>query len=132
MNQIELAILDKAAHILAREANTGRYWLATSDFSRVSDEIDRLMEHARPHANSNQSTPYPTPEELLYTLRQISHYWSGRSDQSVQERCDGLVHSILCIFDGVAAGLPALDIFVDGVVINENVMLHELWAKINT
>lgn len=132
MNQIDLAILDKAASILAREANTGRYWLATSDFSRVSDEIDRLMEHARPYVDSSQSAPYPTPEELLRTLRQISRYWSGRADQSVQERCDGLVHSILCIFDGVAAGLPSLDIFADGVVINENIVLHELWAKINT
>lgn len=48
MLQSELEILEKAAHILAREAESGWYWYGQNEFLRCSDEIERLMKRAEP------------------------------------------------------------------------------------
>jgi hypothetical protein len=91
-----------------------------------------------------------TPEELrvhfLDTCRALAGYWASDAvkNATCHERLSGLVHSILCIFDGVNGGLPAFDIVAQphpddkeyhrsegenwiepGTVIND-CMLHEL------
>jgi hypothetical protein len=84
-------------------------------------------------------------KELLDYIHNTVEYWAKQPDKTPQEKCDGLAFSILAIFDGVAIGLPALDIalaphpsdkqyYIDnnenwyepGMVIN-NCMLHEEW-----
>ena len=89
-----------------------------------------------------------TPEELrdhfMDTCRALADFWAGVEERTCHERLTGLVHSILCIFDGVNGGLPAFDIVASphpddkeyqrsegedwiepGTVINDT-MLHEL------
>ena len=65
-------------------------------------------------------------------------------------RCSGLLHSILCVFDGSSASLPAFDItasphpddkkyhqeneenwWTDGEVINDDVHLHDLLNEVD-
>lgn len=54
-----------------------------------------------------------TTEEIrkmfLDTLHMQVSYWTSLK-KPTKETCEGLVHSILCIFDGVNAGLPAFAI----------------------
>jgi hypothetical protein len=90
----------------------------------------------------------------MYSCRSYADYWASPAvDRATcHERLQGLVHSILCIFDGVSGGMPAFDIVArphpddkeyhrqngenwieDGTVIND-AMLHELlyqgaWRK---
>lgn len=95
-----------------------------------------------------------TPEEIrgdfLDTCRALADYWAGGQTHpdgttyTCHERLSGLLHSVLCIFDGVSVGLPAFDIVASphpddkeyhrgegedwiepGTVINDT-MLHEL------
>jgi hypothetical protein len=91
------------------------------------------------------------PEELrddfMDTCRALADYWASDviEARTCHERLSGLVHSILCIFDGVSGGMPAFDITASphpddkeyhrsggenwiepGTVINGDVMLHEL------
>jgi hypothetical protein len=91
-----------------------------------------------------------TPEELrddfMNTCRALADYWASDAvqDRTCHGRLSGLVHSILCIFDGVSGGMPAFDITASphpddkeyhrsegedwiepGTVIND-CMLHEL------
>ena len=85
-------------------------------------------------------------EKLLNHFRALSKYWATLDrPRSIQERCDGLVFSILSIFDGSSADLPAFDIspaphpsdkqyYIDndenwyekGMIINE-CQMHEQW-----
>jgi len=58
-----------------------------------------------------------TPEEIrgdfLDTCRGLADYWASDAIQgsyTCHERLSGLLHSILCIFDGVSMGMPAFDI----------------------
>jgi hypothetical protein len=105
-----------------------------------------------------------TPEELradfMDTCRALADFWASPRTREfpaapgavpdwvieaiLRDRLSGLVHSILCIFDGVSGGLPAFDITASphpddkeyhraegenwiepGTVIND-CMLHEL------
>ena len=91
-----------------------------------------------------------TPEEARdIFMRQIAAYarsWASADGLTNMERCSGLAFSILNIFDGTAAFLPAFNIhvsphpddkdyrkrngenwFVDGQCINDDCMLHEEW-----
>jgi hypothetical protein len=52
-------------------------------------------------------------EEFLTQLRVFAKYWAEAEDVTNQERCDGLVFSILNIFDGNCAEGPSLDIVVN-------------------
>ena len=88
------------------------------------------------------------PEEIrsdfLDTCRHLTDYWADVDRGTCHERLTGLLHSILCIFDGVSSGMPAFDIVASphpddkeyhrsegedwiepGTVIND-CMLHEL------
>ena len=91
-----------------------------------------------------------TPEEIrgdfMDTCRHLVDYWASDVIQrdTCHERLSGLLHSFLCIFDGVSGGMPAFDIVASphpddkeyhrsegedwiepGTVIND-CMLHEL------
>ena len=86
-------------------------------------------------------------EVFLNQLRVLIQYWHNVKGQSEEEKMDGLVFSILNIFDGSTMNLPALDIvlsphpedeqyhkdngqnwFQAGMVIND-CMLHEHWCR---
>ena len=91
-------------------------------------------------------TPEEIRDDFLDTCRNLADYWAGPGVDrgTCHERLSGLVHSILCIFDGVNGGMPAFDIVASphpddkefhraegedwiepGTVIND-CMLHEL------
>lgn len=50
--------------------------------------------------------------DFLDTCRATVDYWAGpQVDRGTcHERMSGLLHSLLCIFDGVSGGMPAFDI----------------------
>ena len=50
--------------------------------------------------------------DFMNTCRTLADFWAGpgAEGKTARERLQGLVHSILCIFDGVNGGLPAFDI----------------------
>lgn len=106
---------------------------------------------------SRERTPEEVREEFIDYLRAMVRYWAtlprdairdsspGQSD--VYGRLDGLVFSILNVFDGSTAALPAFDIvcrphpedkafmianeedwYPDGAVIND-CHLHEMWCR---
>lgn len=65
----------------------------------------------------DESTPRAkAPEEVrddfMDTCRALADYWASPqvARGSCHERLSGLLHSILCVFDGVSGGLPAFDI----------------------
>jgi hypothetical protein len=96
--------------------------------------------------------PY-TKEEMrqmfLDQLQSIASYWSQLGDITPREMCDGVVFSILNVFDGCSGGFPcAINLVMEphpedkayhisravnwvepGQVINDDVMLHELFVK---
>lgn len=84
---------------------------------------------------------------VLEMVRGYAAYWANEDRaKTEQERCDGLAFSIMNIFDGTTAALPGFDIVArphpddkdycisqgqkyipDGLVINDDCMLHELY-----
>jgi len=96
--------------------------------------------------------PY-TKEEMrqmfLDNCKSIASYWSQLGDITPREMCDGVVFSILGAIDGCSGGFPcAIDLVMKphmedkdyhtpngenwvepGQVINDDVMLHELFVK---
>jgi hypothetical protein len=96
--------------------------------------------------------PY-TKEEMrqmfLDQLQSIASYWSQLGGITPREMCDGVVFSILNVFDGCSDGFScAIDLVMaphpedkdyhtsngenwvePGQVINDDVMLHELFVK---
>ena len=96
------------------------------------------------------SRPY-TPEEVremfLDNVKGLCRYWAGVERDSVQEQLEGLAFSLLNMFDGTSASMPAMGIvlrphpddkqfhehqgdnyFEDGQVIND-CYLHEEFHK---
>lgn len=91
-------------------------------------------------------TKEETREMFLAELEDKVTYWRNLKTPAT-DPFDGLLHSILCVIDGVA-GLPSFDItvrphsddkkfhedegenyFEDGLVINDDVYLHDLLYK---
>lgn len=89
-------------------------------------------------------------EAFLDQVRAYVDYWAHPDVQrdNVKERLSGLAFSILNIFDGTSAMMPAFDIvvrphpddkayqqaegedyYVDGMVINDDCHLHELFYR---
>jgi hypothetical protein len=88
-------------------------------------------------------------EMFLAHCQSIAFYWSQLEDKTPRERCDGVVFSMLNIFDGCSGGFPCgINLVMDphpegkestslngeywvepGQVINDDVMLHELFVK---
>ena len=86
-------------------------------------------------------------KEFLEKIKACSRYYANLPNKTPLERCNGLAFSILNIFDGTSALMPAMDIvlrpheddkefhrgegdnwYEDGMVINE-CHLHELFYK---
>jgi len=86
-------------------------------------------------------------EKFFQELQNCADYWAELPDKTPAQRCDGLVFSILNIFDGTSMGFPSLDLvlapheddvkehiasgqefYEPGMIIND-CMLHELWSK---
>ena len=85
--------------------------------------------------------------EFLKSIQVICQYWSKQNCDSALDMCNGVAFSILNIFDGTHAGIPALDILLSpheddkqyniengdnyyehGMMIND-CCLHELFYK---
>lgn len=95
---------------------------------------------------SRAYTPEEVQKQLLTHFHTLSDYWSRLPGKTPQERCDGLVFSILVALDGDAFALPAFDLipsphpddkqyhidngddWYEPVVIND-IPLHEMWYK---
>ncbi len=86
-------------------------------------------------------------EEFIEYAKTIARYWSTMENKTDVEKCEGVVFSILNIFDGSTMSLPAMDIvlrpheedkqyciengedwYEDGMVIND-CMLHEMFVR---
>lgn len=86
-------------------------------------------------------------ERFMDILRFTARYWADvkEGDRDAYSRIMGFAHSMLCIFDGVSEGMPAIDLILrphpddkrfnidegdnwieDGMVINESCHLHDL------
>ena len=97
---------------------------------------------------SNRYTKDEARKILLEHIHSMVDYWSTLHGESVESKLNGLVFSILNIFDGSSVVLPPMDVvlrphpedsmnrvengenyFEDGMIINDDVMLHEFWHK---
>jgi len=86
--------------------------------------------------------------EFLKKVQSLAQYWGNVEGKTDVEKCEGLAFSILNIFDGTSADLPAMDIslaphesdkdycidngenwYEPGMIIN-NCTLHESFYKI--
>jgi hypothetical protein len=81
---------------------------------------------------------YPTSaeearDEFLNHLAKVAKYWARLPDLTPQERCDGVVFSILNMFDGTSLAwfMGKMDIVIDGEVVNDGIELHSIWSKYN-
>ena len=94
-----------------------------------------------------------TKEEMrsnfLHAVNEVVEYWANLSGQSDLERCEGTAFSIMNIIDGTSGsfscGIDLVlkphpddkqfsidegeDYIVDGMVINDDVYLHEILCK---
>lgn len=85
-------------------------------------------------------------KELLDIIRSYVDYWDKVDRLTTHEKLSGLAFSILGIFDGVTPEYPAIDLvlrphpddkeyhidneddwYEDGMVINDDVHLHDDW-----
>ncbi len=93
-------------------------------------------------------------EEFLRQIKAVVKYWATTKimepeRDTIEERCDGVAFSILNIFDGTTAILPALNISLDphaddkdyykkhgekwykrGMIINNDVILHHEYCNL--
>jgi len=104
--------------------------------------VPRKESMSKPRAKSADEVQL----EVLQHMHAMAVYWAGLPDKTPLERTTGVVFSILAMIDGVAA-TPALTLSVltdptdkayhkqrgenwyeNGMSINDNVMLHDLYA----
>jgi len=95
--------------------------------------------------NSRAKTKEEIREEFLNHIRSLKKYWMTLPNKTLEERIDGLIFSILCIFDG-STNLPAFNIscfphhsdkqyckdndenwYPPDLIINNDCCLHEMW-----
>lgn len=96
---------------------------------------------------SKAYTKEQVQEMILSHLHEVARYWATQTGGSCEEKINGAMFSVLTMLDG-ATNLPAMDIvlrphqddreyclkcgenyFEDRMVINDDVMLHEMWAE---
>ena len=85
-------------------------------------------------------------KELIQHFETIVDYWENESRAiTSKEKLDGLLHSILCVFDGVSGFMPSYNISLNphpddkayyihkgenyyepDMIINEDIPLHEI------
>ena len=89
-------------------------------------------------------------KEFLDHLHANATYWANLPDRTPQERCDGVIFSILVTLDGGSMALPAMDVsfhphpndkeflksqgedwYEPNIIINNDCQLHELWFSLN-
>jgi hypothetical protein len=84
--------------------------------------------------------------DILAHMRELARYWGNLKQEGMTpvERCEGVVFSVLVMFDGGSVSLPAMDIvmrphesdkdyckengenwYEDGMVVNSDKCLHE-------
>lgn len=88
-------------------------------------------------------------EDFLGTIRDMVHVWNSPDiDGDTKYKLEGLAFSILAMFDGCNPGIPTMDIVMrphpedkqffidncedwieDGMIINDDVSLHDMWHK---
>lgn len=98
---------------------------------------------------SRAKTKQEILDEFMSNLAGIANHWACEApDRNMLERCNGLVFSLLVIFDGGHVGLPAMKIAIDpheddknyrrsiganwyepGMVFNDDVEMHEIWHR---
>lgn len=88
--------------------------------------------------------------ELMQYMRDMAKYWAELPNLTTLDRCMGMAHSMLCVFDGVTPSLPAIDLVlsphpedkqycIDGginwyparMAINADCHLHDLLYQID-
>jgi hypothetical protein len=67
--------------------------------------------------------------QVLDVARNYAQYWSELPDRTPSDRCNGLCFSLMNIFDGTSASLPAFDIIMNGQAINDDCALHEMYYQ---
>jgi len=89
-------------------------------------------------------------EKVLKNIESLLNYWDSDivSHRSRRERMNGLIFSMLVMFDGGQVNIPSMDIvlrphpededyhkgegeswFEDGMAINDDCQLHEVWVN---
>lgn len=77
-------------------------------------------------------------EMVLGSARESARYWDKVEDRSTLEKIEGALFSFLNVIDGTGNPFVSFDLvlrsngddsFEDGMVINEDVYLHELFYK---
>ncbi len=66
-------------------------------------------------------------DEILSYMRGAVDYWDREPYITIKTRLNGIVFSILTMFDGESDFEP-MDIIIEGITINDG-DLHELWSK---
>ncbi len=66
-------------------------------------------------------------EGMLNYMKYMVKYWDSIPIRSTKDKLNGIVFSILIMFDG-EADFDLMDIIVEGITINDG-DLHELWDK---
>lgn len=108
-----------------------------------------IRTHLKKRGDIVEKTKEQVRQEFLEYIKELVKYWNELPQKTTTEKLDGLVFSIFNIFDGTTVALPAFDITVkphpddkqfhiaqsedyypDGLVINDDAHLHELWTKI--
>lgn len=87
---------------------------------------------------------------FLKSIKELVTYWVNEPRaKTAQEKCNGVVHSILVLIDGGSMNMPSFDLalhphpddkeyleskgekyHVKGLVINDDVQLHEEWRNV--
>ena len=84
-------------------------------------------------------------DQFVSSAKHLADYWSRVEGRTDKEKCEGVVHSMLVMIDGMSGAFPCSidlvmrphpddkqynidngdDYIEDGMVINDDVMLHE-------
>jgi len=98
---------------------------------------------------SRPKTKEEIRQEFLEHIKGLVKYWDELPQKTTTDRLDGLAFSILSTIDGCSISICALNIVVrphpddkqfnidngddyypDGLVINDDVYLHDLWVNL--
>lgn len=85
-------------------------------FKKFTDEqIENLLKQAYRNVMDRYYTEDEVRKMFLDAIKNEVSYWSKQKNCSEKERCDGLIHSVLCIIDGVSSQFPsAITLMAEG------------------
>lgn len=97
---------------------------------------------------SRASTKEEVRDEFIGQLRGLARYWANANAKSDLEKIEGAIFSVLCSIDGVGHPFVSMDLvlrphpddkeyfieneedfYEDGMVINDDVYLHDLFFE---